>query len=425
MRLGRFFRCLFVLAAFCSVAGVARWAHAATITIQGTVGRKVGFRTSTGGSTNYWISRADCLQDDVLSFTTLIADGASATLEVWAGLGSTDCTQSLARTPEATATCLRVAVVGTGPTVRTVNVRAQDIAALQQQKRGLNGQGVGTLASCDRTSGSAADSVGLFFLLIQNSVDLVGNVRWDTKLDLLGPNPPNNVRPSIGSKLVRLDWDPIVDTDLTGYAFFCDPPVGAAVTDGGSGAGGTGGSGGAGGSGGSAGSGGASGADDAGDAGDDDGGDAEAEGAVTSDAAPAAPNCGGPAFGPGSPPSLSVMTNFSCGSTTAPADNFKLAGLENARPVAVTMGSTDILGNVGPLSPVMCATPEFVNGFPELYGEAGGTAGGGFCSMSPASLATAGPRGLGRFRPDSHDLGRASSSTIAEVTAFFDRESTQ
>jgi hypothetical protein len=98
------------------------------------------------------------------------------------------------------------------------------------------------------------------------------------------------------------------------------------------------------------------------------------------------PNCGGPAFVPGALPSLDVINRFSCGSTIAPADNTKLTGFENGRRVAVAMGSTDILGNVGPLSTVICATPEFVNGFPELYGEAGGTAGGGFCSMSHRSL---------------------------------------
>ena len=59
-----------------------------------------------------------------------------------------------------------------------------------------------------------------------------------------------------------------------------------------------------------------------------------------------------------------------------------ISGFANGTSVAVAIAAIDAVKNVGPLSTVACATPDRVNGFDELYHQDGGTAGGGFCSLS-------------------------------------------
>jgi hypothetical protein len=69
-----------------------------------------------------------------------------------------------------------------------------------------------------------------------------------------------------------------------------------------------------------------------------------------------------------------------------------MTGLENGIRYAVAIAPYDKVGNVGKLSTLDCATPEDVNDFFDLYREAGGKAGGGFCSVDgPGSAA---PRGV-------------------------------
>ena len=60
--------------------------------------------------------------------------------------------------------------------------------------------------------------------------------------------------------------------------------------------------------------------------------------------------------------------------------------LENSVTYAVAAAFVDNIGNVGPLSPVVCATPAPIEDFFENYNKSGGAAGGGFCSMSHRTL---------------------------------------
>jgi len=73
-------------------------------------------------------------------------------------------------------------------------------------------------------------------------------------------------------------------------------------------------------------------------------------------------------------------------STEAPA-----SGLENGTTYACGVSGMDTYDNVGPLSELVCGTPEPVQGYFEAYRRAGGQAGGGICSFD-------GPgRGAGGF----------------------------
>lgn len=60
--------------------------------------------------------------------------------------------------------------------------------------------------------------------------------------------------------------------------------------------------------------------------------------------------------------------------------------LENNEVYAIAVAYRDQVGNVGKLSPIVCATPEPVDDFFEVYQQNGGQAGGGYCSMAPRTL---------------------------------------
>src|SRR2546430_11117545 len=66
------------------------------ITLQGVVGRTITTNHNNQVTYNF-VSRADCLQNDVFHFPLLITEGAGTQLEVWVGQGSNDCTSQTAR----------------------------------------------------------------------------------------------------------------------------------------------------------------------------------------------------------------------------------------------------------------------------------------------------------------------------------------
>ena len=58
--------------------------------------------------------------------------------------------------------------------------------------------------------------------------------------------------------------------------------------------------------------------------------------------------------------------------------------LDNDADYVVAVATEDSANNIGVLSNLACARPQDVTGFFEAYNEAGGDAGGGFCSFAPA-----------------------------------------
>ena len=74
--------------------------------------------------------------------------------------------------------------------------------------------------------------------------------------------------------------------------------------------------------------------------------------------------------------------------TCEPTLGFAAGGkpLDNDKIYAVAIAAIDQFGNVGPLSSVFCEKPERTTDFWENYKNAGGEAGGGFCSVEGAGL---------------------------------------
>lgn len=378
-------------AAICVAAGIAvltpREAKAeATITLTETnISRNYPLRDQS--KQPLWISRDDCLRNDEFHFPLYVTGYSGLQLEVWAG--GSDCTAVAAR-QTTTATCWRVTdgITPSGNSV-TVNVRVQDIVAKKLPP--TTGPNLGKESDCSPSLGTTAPvAVSLFFMFIDPSSQAnSGGYQWKTSYDLLGPTAPGGLTIGQGDTLLKLEWkQSTTDTDLTGYHFFCDPPPGKE----GSGAGGQL----------EAGSPSETDAstseDAAADAGadadaavcDEDAGDAEGgcaaqvaeagtdASSTTTDAGGSTnSNCGNGALVSGKIPDYKYYCGSANGQT---ATSGRIEGLQNKYTYAVAIAGVDAVGNVGTLSTVQCGEPWPVDDFFKLYKQAGGDAGGTFCS---------------------------------------------
>jgi hypothetical protein len=392
MPLRRFiYRALAVLAA-CALLVTSRSALAVPSITIGTVTRQLDVGpTRSGTITALDISHSDCLQDDKLQFPLTITDPAGTQLEVWVGRGmGVDCTSVQSQQP-VNGTCTQVFTGPPSPAIMTVNVRAQDIALVLTGKNfGASMQDLGVPATCDEsTSGTAAQSVRIFFLLTSSGMTVASAV-WDrTKIDLVAPPPPTDVVAGGASNYLVVNWSSSTDSDTTGYRVFCDPPPGGApdaaisaptVTDASSATCSE------------AGAGAADAEDAASDASDDSttssASDAGTCTNTNTDAGSSVPViCGdagahGAFFVQGAILSSEISDAFKCGDVSGINSNSaNIQGFATNTTVAVAVASFDAVNNVGAISTVSCATTQPVNSFIDLYHQAGGTAGESLCSM--------------------------------------------
>ncbi|WP_437915719.1 hypothetical protein WME73_11575 [Sorangium sp. So ce302] len=362
--------CAVALAA-AALAGGARQAGA-TVTISTDVKRTELQRPDA--QYPLWISREDCLTNNDLEFTlTLSGFSTSDTLAVWVS-ESLDC---LAYSNRDTGTrCKQVSAESNLDDTMVVKVSAKAIA------EALGAEG------CDSTRASTgAVPLNIYFLrLVSSDQDNPDHAKWDTsKMDLQGPKPPTGVAAHPGDGRLLVDYKQNEDEDVQGYYLYCDDGGQSAAAS--TGAGAAGGGDGAGGS--SAGGGAAGGGDGAG--GSSTGGGAAGGG-------DGAGGAGGGATGGGSAGCQSSLlvsgeipdAKYQCGSVGRASRGEATENIVNGRSYAVGVAAYDQVGNAGPLSAISCATATDVDGFFEQYRDAGGQAGGGFCSIE-------GPVGAGRW----------------------------
>jgi hypothetical protein len=373
-RLLAFYAFLAVLVTLASIAAPAR-AQSVVLTESG-ITRNVSFHTDP--TARLWISRSDCIADDVFYFPVTLTSYAGSGLEVWAG-ESGDCSDVTQRSSSAS-TCWRVYTGVPTSYVSNVPIRVQDI--ISQRTPSLDAL-AGTAADCDAAASSATSSVQvtLYFMLIQGTAMQGTGATWSTKFDLVGPAAPTGVGVGVGGTMLKVMWNSNADTDVAGYTFFCDPPPGVVPSnvtyfEAGNQAS----SGGAGGAGGTA----------AADANASDAG-----GAVdTADASSATTVDGQTNLGTScnmsvhlvadQMPKSDIITIYQCGSAGKNDTSLIIKGLFDYQTYAVAIASTDAVGNVGRLSTIECGTPQPIVGFYEAYRAAGGTAGGDSCAMAPA-----------------------------------------
>ncbi|AUX21400.1 hypothetical protein SOCEGT47_018820 [Sorangium cellulosum] len=338
-----------------SLVGGAGQAAGATVAISSDVERtEMPMRPTS--QFPLWISRQDCMTDNDLEFTITLSRGNFSpgdTLSVWVSQSS-DCKVGAVRT-DPNGRCTPILAQSDLKDTMGIRVPAKEIA------RALDAP------DCeDRSASTLARPVSIYFLHHPASSgtegDVDGNhaVVWtDTKMDLQGPKPPSSLKVGSGDTRLILEFTQPVDEDLNGYYFYCD---GGGASAPGAGAGGTSGAG---------------------------GGEGTGGGAGGSTAAGGSAVCGSSALVPGEIPDLD--STYRCGSTGKGSAG-EATGLRNDVLYAVGIAAYDTIGNPGVLSALACGTPKDVDGFFELYREAGGKAGGGYCSVT-------GPVGAGRWVP--------------------------
>lgn len=308
--------------------------------------RLYGFRDSSASANALWISRADCEagpdhRGDEFRFPlTLDGNYSSYELQVWVGGPGNDCSDPAARTGNSPQCWLVYKGVPTTNTP-TIDVRVQDIVGMHKTTETPNGPGSGTVSDCTPEPGStsAPQAVTLYFMFISGSGGtVVGNgLTWSTQYALMGPRPPTELSAGSGNTQLVLRWKPSNDANLSAYRYFCDPKPGK-----------------------------------------------EAE-ASSGETCPATSLVSGEV-----PPS-----HLECGNVTnSTATEGHVKGLANGHAYSVAIAGVDSVGNVGPLSNVVCASPEPTDDFYQLYRDAGGTAGGGFCSIGQGPASSKGPLGL-------------------------------
>jgi hypothetical protein len=215
-----------------------------------------------------------------------------------------------------------------------------------------------------------------------------GNSTWAFSYDIKAPPPPSNLSANSGDQtLVTTFTAPTGETNLLHYRFYCsvigDPPAATA-----NGTGATGGTGGTAGTEATAGA-------DAGGAAADAGGTAGTSTAGSSGTAstPSDPDCQSSILVPGEPPPSDAIDCGSIGAQGATGGETTPV-LDNDTKYAVAVATEDNVNNIGNLSSLACNVPRDTTGFYEAYREAGGQAGGGYCTFSPARHGGAG-LGLG------------------------------
>lgn len=335
--------------------GVGRPARAQSISLGVDVVRSASARPID--QFPLYVSYADCVSDDVFSFpvnlTNLSVPSQVTSIEAWLTEGGTnDCTLNSSRAG-LVPVCKLVYQQAAGQSKSVIaKVPARDIA-----------NALTTTGCVDTGANTLPREVRIYFLAIRSStvggdVPATDAVVFDkTKVDLLGPTAPTDITVGIGENALILSYTPSTEQDTLGYRFFCDTGEEAPEED-------------AGGGGADAGSDAAADAADAGDVGD------AGEVAPSVGEFPGAASC---------PPSSVLIPGqlpagrAACGSSRSPKG--VASGLTNGLESTVGVAAFDQVGNLGKLSDLVCGTPNPIDDFFKLYRQAGGQAGGGFCSV--------------------------------------------
>jgi hypothetical protein len=393
-----------VVGAVLAATGVAKATSTINIITSG-ITRSNSSHPNTNGATANYISRADCLNDDVISVPLSVTYDQSLSFEVWVANNS-DCTVTTARTT--TPTCGKVYSAGSINTITpTIPISVRDILHALNNL-GQNAQGNGTADDCNAPSQSNTlpQQLDIWFMFFSGqTVDSSQDLQ--TKFALLGPASPSGLAVGPADTFLKLSWTAAQVGTVAGYYFFCDPLPGnegsqgwrildagqiSTGSGGSSGAGGAGGAGGASGDDGSASSCDAS-ADDADEAGSADacsissgvdaGSDSQAD-AGSDTGGSAISSCGIPTvLVEGTIPDEAFFSSYLCGQANGELANSGLiSGLQNDYTYSVSVAAFDSLGNVGAISAAQCGTPVKVDDFLTVYRNSGGTAGGSsFCSV--------------------------------------------
>ncbi|MBX3182978.1 MAG: fibronectin type III domain-containing protein [Polyangiaceae bacterium] len=281
---------------------------------------------------NKAIALSDCEADGRYSLYLQRTGPAASTLRVFVSTGN-DCSVKDNRTRDKG--CIEIHSQADNAANYTLDLYFRDIIAAHRtgSARCAAFDEACKQNACTDEDNGTRKTLTLWFMLDNSSDTAINQLSWDTSYDLAGPPAPAGVSAGIGEEQLTVSWRAPTDTDLASYRFYCDSAAGGG-----------------------------------------DGGGA----------------CTSAALVPGEVPS----SEYECGSNSSrTATSGTVSGLTNFQEYVVGVSAVDNLGNAGPLSELVCATPEPVDDFFELYRRAGGKGGGGYCAMSP-SQAPARPLGV-------------------------------
>jgi len=346
----------------------------------------------SGNRLTTFINKADCVADDVMTFPITATNFTGYSLQAW--VGTSDCTQTAARTT--LVTCWKVldttvasgdSGLVNGSTSKQIHTRdivsgytigiassgAVNGTAGATSTAGSGGADSGGTSGAGATAGSGgtttatgsgqivsgtgvnacnqpnstvvqgATAITVYFMLVDPSTfNAVASDSWSGTFKLVGPQPPDKVTAGIGGNLLVVDYTyngMQVDATSNGFNVYCDPPPGTRA--------------------------------------------AEEAGLVDDAGIGSATTCGAPVSDvlvPGNDPPAD--SKYRCGSGQHSSTQANATGLINNVPYNVSVAAVDTYENVGPLSALSCAVPQPISGFYKAYRDSGGTAGGGFCSFS-------------------------------------------
>jgi len=271
--------------------------RAETITIaRESLARDTPFRPETQGPN--WISYADCRVDDRLMLDVALSSPAiAAVLEVWAGVAM-DCLLFEQRDAAGSSCWLLNRTAPAGTALR-VEVRTQDVVAAHRSRDPVSGPGSGTIADCDSPRWPAEGTqTTLNFMMVGADGVVLPNWAadsWETVVDVRGPPAPTNLSAKNDQGHISVSFSQgSAATDVRGYDVYCAESV-----------------------------------------------ESDA-GACRS------------MLAPGEPPEASLQCGHFAGSFVAGGE---VSGLTPDVRYAVALAGVDTVGNVGPLSEVVCVEP--------------------------------------------------------------------
>ncbi len=348
-----------------AIDGVALAQNVAISTSAGGVTRSLAMHMPS--TDEYVISQADCLSADAFTFPYTAMNFSGLNIEVWMDDtgGSIDCSTAAGRDPTAIGGHCSQLFSALPASSGDIVISSADIASKVDTV---------TMPGCiDGNSSSEQRPLTLFFMLVSaagGDVDTTNYTKWtSTSLDMLGPPAPTLLMPGAADQAVTLTFTGSTATDQVGFNVYCDPPTTTAATTStstGSTTAAT-----------TAASTTAAATTSTGAAG----------GAASSTTAAAGTGGAGGSSGtsgtctstvliPGQIPSKAYL----CGTATSPMLTAK--SLTDGTQYAIGVAAYDQVGNVGPLSALVCETPVPVTDFFDNYRAAGGQ--GGNCACSTA-----------------------------------------
>jgi hypothetical protein len=181
------------------------------------------------GEKPFWINRADCLADDVLTFqASLSSSPQGAVLQVWAG--AVDCSPREARVGSSPQCWLAYAVAPSpGTTAIDISVRARTLVGRAISADAVT-PAIASADVCSQPSGSVP--FDLYFLFVDANGNLQGAPAVSTNLgfDVTPPAPPTNVSAHASGDLLSVGWSPSPDSDVLEYRLSCADSTGAPGT---------------------------------------------------------------------------------------------------------------------------------------------------------------------------------------------------